>query len=242
MVTEQWCRGDGSLYASACSHHVDDGCELGLADGACHKLAPECKGYERYPQDEEDLATCQYGSSMPPYVREQELPRLSQEERERVEAILDKRMPGWRDETDRISWSIHNRQLAKQIYCRWCKHYVFKYGDMSCFPHGDAHIIYYEWVMKGSGYCKAFEYDREKGIGESKEDAVVIIADNTVDGIKAEGDWLQEKKGVLTFMAVQSLIEDKEHGKWYDRIDFENKSYWFDITAFFGKRTRGAGQ
>jgi hypothetical protein len=75
------------------------------------------------------------------------------------------------------------------------------------------------------------------GDGSSIEQAVVIHGATEGTGIRAEYDWIEvqhphfKRKG-------QALLN--EHGKIYDEVNVETaegrpKSYYFDITEFFGK-------
>ena len=80
--------------------------------------------------------------------------------------------------------------------------------------------------------------------GESKEHAVKILgAENERDGIHAEYQYLSMKfgeKGKDWNLAIQSLLEDKDSGRVYDRMDLDfphkdSKTLYFDITEFYGK-------
>jgi hypothetical protein len=81
------------------------------------------------------------------------------------------------------------------------------------------------------------------GNGSSMENAVVINnAKGSIEGINAEYyyiGYIEGKRGVEWQMKSQSLLN--ENGKYYDQIDItiaktrKKKSYYFDITGFFGK-------
>ncbi len=78
----------------------------------------------------------------------------------------------------------------------------------------------------------------EGGNGLSLENAVVILgADNSWDGIKAEGDWIESQYGNY-LKQKQALL--CVNGKYYDKIMIELVSgqkldIYFDITDFYGK-------
>lgn len=78
--------------------------------------------------------------------------------------------------------------------------------------------------------------------GDSKEHAVKIHgAANEMDGIRAEYLYLSQKfgqKGKDWSLAIQSLVEDKDTGKVYDRMDIDlpdqtRRTIYFEITEFF---------
>lgn len=78
--------------------------------------------------------------------------------------------------------------------------------------------------------------------GESLQEAVIIskVANHSA-GVQAEYDYVIKKHGqprIGWMMQGQSLIENE--GRAYDRLDIvlkdgSQKSYYFDITEFFGK-------
>ncbi len=86
----------------------------------------------------------------------------------------------------------------------------------------------------GGGGCAAAD-------GTSMERAVVIVAPDEMTGIRAEYDWLSQRLGVRNRdwkMEQQSLLSAT--GREYDRLDVRladgtRRSYFFDITGFFGK-------
>lgn len=80
------------------------------------------------------------------------------------------------------------------------------------------------------------------GPGDTPETAVVILgAPNSVTGISAEYNYLQQKFGrqnVDWMLARQGVLNQK--GKVYDRTDLKmkdgsKKTVFFDISEFFGK-------
>ncbi|MFX0195857.1 MAG: hypothetical protein ACFFCW_07030 [Candidatus Hodarchaeota archaeon] len=79
------------------------------------------------------------------------------------------------------------------------------------------------------------------GTGETIEDAVIINATNTMVGIPAEYHYVSSKCGeqdVDWFLKCQRYRP--KDGRHYDVLDIElkngeHKSYYFDITKFFGK-------
>ena len=81
----------------------------------------------------------------------------------------------------------------------------------------------------------------EGGPGDCKENAVVIHAPNHLLGIMAEYQYVGNQCGVRNRdwkLCMQSLVSG--NGKAYDVLDIEMKdgtrrSFYFDITAFFGK-------
>ena len=81
----------------------------------------------------------------------------------------------------------------------------------------------------------------EGGRGDSQENAVVIHAPNSIIGIMAEYKFIENQYGVRNVdwkLFIQSLITG--NGKNYDLLTIElkdgtKKSFYFDITDFFGK-------
>jgi hypothetical protein len=80
--------------------------------------------------------------------------------------------------------------------------------------------------------------------GDSKEHAVKVLgAGNERAGIQAEYQYLCRmfgEQGKDWNLAIQSLMEDKDSGKVYDRMDLDfpnqpSKTLYFDITEFYGK-------
>jgi hypothetical protein len=80
--------------------------------------------------------------------------------------------------------------------------------------------------------------------GDSQEDAVKILeARNEGEGTAAEYWFLSLKFGVRGKdwnLVIQSLLEDKDSGKVFDRMDLEFpdktlKTLYFDITKYYGK-------
>jgi hypothetical protein len=79
------------------------------------------------------------------------------------------------------------------------------------------------------------------GPGDCKGNAVVILAPNCIDGIMAEYKYIENRCGVRNrdwrLIAQFKLSED---GRDYDMLTIETKgrfrkSFYFDITDFFGK-------
>ena len=81
----------------------------------------------------------------------------------------------------------------------------------------------------------------EGGQGDCQENAVVIHAPNSIMGIMAEYKFIENQYGVRNVdwkLFIQSLITG--NGKNYDLLTIEikdgtRKSFYFDITDFFGK-------
>lgn len=81
----------------------------------------------------------------------------------------------------------------------------------------------------------------EGGPGDCKKNAVVIHAPNHILGVIAEYQYVGNQCGVRNRdwkLSMQSLISG--NGKNYDVLDIEMKdgtrrSFYFDITSFFGK-------
>jgi hypothetical protein len=79
------------------------------------------------------------------------------------------------------------------------------------------------------------------GNGESLETAIIISTGNATDGVFAEYDYIIRKHGLLTTgwkLISQGIMESA--GGHYDILNIklgsgEKRSYWFDITKFFGK-------
>lgn len=77
--------------------------------------------------------------------------------------------------------------------------------------------------------------------GESAEEAIVVLAGNTDEGISAEYGYIAERWGTRGRdwrMTFQRLVERGE--RKYDRIDIQLKdgserTLYFDVTSFFGK-------
>ena len=81
----------------------------------------------------------------------------------------------------------------------------------------------------------------EGGPGDSKENAVVIYAPDTILGVLCEYQYVGNQCGIRNRdwkLHMQSLISG--NGKNYDVLDIEMKdgtrrSFYFDITDFYGK-------
>ena len=82
----------------------------------------------------------------------------------------------------------------------------------------------------------------EKSSGLSKKEAVIIHASSSMEGIPLEYKFVEAKegkRGLHWHLVQQSLEHDKE--KSYDILRIrltknnEEKTYYFDITDFFGK-------
>lgn len=76
------------------------------------------------------------------------------------------------------------------------------------------------------------------GDGLTKETAVVIAAENSGVGVKAEYQWLGEHYPGYQ-MTIQRLLRG-DAGQMYDKIEFtmpdgQTLAIYFDITGFFGK-------
>ncbi|MFX0195848.1 MAG: hypothetical protein ACFFCW_06985 [Candidatus Hodarchaeota archaeon] len=79
------------------------------------------------------------------------------------------------------------------------------------------------------------------GTGETIEDAVIINTTNTMVGVPAEYHYVSSKCGqqdVDWFLKSQEYMP--KEGRHYDVLEIELKngelkSYYFDITKFFGK-------
>jgi len=77
--------------------------------------------------------------------------------------------------------------------------------------------------------------------GLSPADAVVIGAPDEMVGVAMEYAWLERalgRRGPDWDLAMQALLH--EDGRTYDRLDVEltdgtRRSYYFDITGFFGR-------
>ena len=77
--------------------------------------------------------------------------------------------------------------------------------------------------------------------GDSEANAIVILASNHSDGIKAEYDYIEKHHGqphVDWELLGQQLLDGEN--KQYDKInirlkDGTTKAYYFDITDFMGK-------
>jgi hypothetical protein len=77
--------------------------------------------------------------------------------------------------------------------------------------------------------------------GDSPENAIVIHASNSIIGIMAEYKYIETQYGVRDVdwnVFMQSLIPG--NGKSYDLITIEmrdgtKKSFYFDVTDFYGK-------
>jgi hypothetical protein len=85
------------------------------------------------------------------------------------------------------------------------------------------------------------ETDEAGRSGESTEEAIIIRADNTAEGIRREYQWLERTfgaRGVDWQLVVQVLLHDAD--RYYDMLrirlaDGTEKEIYFDITTFFGK-------
>ncbi|MEJ2727369.1 MAG: hypothetical protein P8185_02470 [Deltaproteobacteria bacterium] len=81
----------------------------------------------------------------------------------------------------------------------------------------------------------------ENGQGDCKKNAIVIHVPNSITGIMAEYKYLEDQYGVQDVdwkLCMQSLVTG--NGKSYDLLTIEikdgtRKSFYFDITDFFGK-------
>ena len=81
----------------------------------------------------------------------------------------------------------------------------------------------------------------EGGPGDSQKNAPVIQAPDNIAGIMAEYEYLENRYGVRNVdwkLFMQSLI--KGNGRSYDLLTIElkdgsRKSFYFDVTGFFGK-------
>ena len=79
------------------------------------------------------------------------------------------------------------------------------------------------------------------GPGDSQKNALVIHAPDNIAGIMAEYEYLENRYGVRDVdwkLFMQSLITGNR--KSYDLLTIElkdgsRKSFYFDITGFFGK-------
>ncbi len=77
--------------------------------------------------------------------------------------------------------------------------------------------------------------------GDSLETAVVIMADNSIQGIEQEYRWVQGRFGQQGYawnLIRQALLEHDGH--MFDRLDIRladgsERAIYFDITHFFGK-------
>lgn len=79
------------------------------------------------------------------------------------------------------------------------------------------------------------------GDGSSREAAIVIGADNTQDGIRAEFQYVQQKHGLYKVAWKRDMqMKVRAEGRDYDVVsivltDGMKKTFWFDITSFSGK-------
>lgn len=81
------------------------------------------------------------------------------------------------------------------------------------------------------------------GDGSSKEQAVIINATSTNVGVTAEYDYIKKKYGqenVDWERESQMLTRKQLDGKIFDIVtvklkDGSSRTFWFDITAFYGK-------
>jgi hypothetical protein len=79
------------------------------------------------------------------------------------------------------------------------------------------------------------------GPGDSKKSAVVIQAPDSIAGIMAEYEYLENRYGIRDVdwkLFMQSLITG--NGRSYDLLTIElkdgsRKSFYFDVTGFLGK-------
>ena len=75
----------------------------------------------------------------------------------------------------------------------------------------------------------------------TKEDPIVIIADDEFTGVSSEYDYLENilgEQNVVWRLQEQMLMISKN--KYYDVLNIElrngeQRSYWFDITSFYGE-------
>ena len=83
------------------------------------------------------------------------------------------------------------------------------------------------------------EYNR--GDGSSKENAIVILAENEFEGVDSEYLWLEEKYGEqdINWELMDQEFIDEGHRQYHIlRIKFlsgETKEFYFDITKFYDK-------
>jgi hypothetical protein len=101
-------------------------------------------------------------------------------------------------------------------------------------------------IASDEAMLKVIEYLEEEslysnGDGTSLDTAITINASSSIEGIRAEYNYIIEKHGQVNIywkLELQgSLFQD---GRNYDRLNIklkngESKSYYFDITQFFGK-------
>ena len=80
------------------------------------------------------------------------------------------------------------------------------------------------------------------GSGTSKEDAVVITAMSSSEGIRAEYTYIEEQCGRKDkdWMLVASALLTGRGGRHYDLIAVKLtrgpiRKFYFDITAFYGR-------
>jgi hypothetical protein len=79
------------------------------------------------------------------------------------------------------------------------------------------------------------------GDGSTRETAVIVEAPTSMVGIPAEYRYIAQvcgTQGVDWERGTQALMEHE--GRYYDSIqvklkDGEERTFWFDITSFFGK-------
>lgn len=80
------------------------------------------------------------------------------------------------------------------------------------------------------------------GNGTTKQEAVMILgAENEMEGVEAEYNWLEKKYGeenVEWEINLQELVD--EGNKQYDilrikLLNSEIKEVWFEITEFYGR-------
>ena len=79
------------------------------------------------------------------------------------------------------------------------------------------------------------------GDGSSAEQAVVINATSSIIGVSEEYDYIERECGKRDIdYTVGMQMQTNRNGRSYDVISIDLKSgeertFWFDITAFFGK-------
>jgi len=79
------------------------------------------------------------------------------------------------------------------------------------------------------------------GPGDSVETAIVINATNTIGGIAAEYVYIGRECGTKDVdWTVKSRMKTSHNNKHFDFFDValkdgSRRSFWFDITAFFGR-------
>lgn len=74
--------------------------------------------------------------------------------------------------------------------------------------------------------------------GSTMERAIVIVANNEIQGIGAETIWVRQRHP--DWKKIRQALLTSKNGKFYDKIDYSTPegpeaTLYFDITGFFGK-------